>query len=183
MMGRGLTQAEVDAINAALAEVDMPEPSRVPEARWQALAEPLIKQFEGIARLRADGRIQAYPDPGTGGAPWTIGWGSTGPDIKQGTVWTREQADEQFRKHLLHFAGAVNGLLTGPTTPAQFAAMVSLAYNIGAGEFAKSTLLKRHNAGKYDQAAAEFLRWNWAGGRVMAGLTRRRQAEAGLYRS
>ena len=51
----------------------------------------LIKPFEGLARRRADGLVQAYPDPGSGGAPWTIGYGSTGPDVKQDTVWTMQQ--------------------------------------------------------------------------------------------
>lgn len=182
--GRGLSQSEVDRINAALDGVDMPEPARVPASEWQSLAEPLVKQFEGIHRVRPDGKVQAYPDPGTGGAPWTIGWGSTGPDIKQGTVWTRDQCDEQFSKHLAHFANGVEAALgSSPSTASQFAAMVSLAYNIGLGAFRKSTLLKRHKAGKYDAAAREFLRWNRAGGKVMRGLTRRREAEAGLYRA
>ena len=55
----------------------------------------LVQQFEGCARRQADGTFAAYPDPGTGGDPWTIGWGSTGPDIKTGLVWTQQQCDDR----------------------------------------------------------------------------------------
>ena len=67
----------------------------------------LIKQFEGCARRRGDGWFDAYPDPGTGGAPWTIGWGATGPGIVQGTVWSGAQCDARLEADLirLHKAG------------------------------------------------------------------------------
>lgn len=149
---------------------------------WTTLAIPLIQEFEGYAKDLGDGRVQSYPDPATGGAPWTIGWGSTGPDIVKGTIWTRAQAEERFRRHVEHFANGVEFALDGArTTNAQLAAMVSLAYNVGLANFKSSTLLKKHKAGDYDGAQAEFQRWNRAGGKVMAGLTRRRQAEAKLY--
>ena len=180
--GSGLTQAEVDRINAALRETDAPDPTAASD--WKKIAIPLIQKFEGFAKDIGGGKVKAYPDPGTGGKPWTIGWGSTGPDIGPSTVWTHEQAQERFESHLEHFAGGVEDALgSSPTTAGQLAAMVSLAYNIGLGAFRGSTLLKRHKAGQYDAAAREFLRWNRAGGRVMAGLTRRREAEAGIYRS
>lgn len=162
-------------------------------------AEPgiaLMKQFEGFARLRPDGRVEAYPDPGTGGEPWTIGWGSTGADpfnggrIRRGTIWTREQADTRFRQHLAEFEAVVNKALKVPTTQNQFDAMVSFTYNVGPGDparkiqgFLSSTLLSHHNARRFNDAANEFLRWNRAGGRVMTGLTRRREAERRLYLS
>lgn len=143
----------------------------------------LIKQFEGCAKRLPDGRLAAYPDPGSGGDPWTIGWGSTGPDIERGTIWTQEQADARFAEHLAQFAARVDKLLGDvPTTPAQFGAMVSLAYNIGVNAFGKSTVLRKHKAGDYGGAADAFLMWNKAAGKVMAGLTRRREAEAALYR-
>ncbi|MFN3991270.1 MAG: lysozyme [Erythrobacter sp.] len=148
-----------------------------------------MKQFEGFARLLPDGRVEAYPDPGTGGEPWTIGWGSTGIDpfnggrIRRGTIWTREQADMRFREHLAEFERAVNSGIKVPTTQNQFDAMVSLTYNIGAQALRRSTLLSHHNARRFNDAANEFLRWNRAGGRVMAGLTRRREAERRLYLS
>ena len=144
----------------------------------------LVQQFEGCAKKRPDGTIEAYPDPGSGGDPWTIGWGSTGPDIKKGTVWTQKQCDDRFSEHLGEFARKVEGLLGGaPTTQAQFDAMVSFAYNVGPGNLASSTLLKKHKAKDYAGAAAEFAKWNKAAGKVMTGLTRRRAAESALYSS
>ncbi len=141
----------------------------------------LIKQFETCARRRADGLYAAYPDPGTGGDPWTIGWGSTGPGIARGTVWTQAQCDARLEADLLRFAREVERALTGaPTSEAQFDALVSFHYNTGA--IARATLTRLHCRGDYAAAAAEFARWTRAGGRVLAGLTRRRAAEAKLYR-
>jgi GH24 family phage-related lysozyme (muramidase) len=152
----------------------------VPEAmRTSQAGIDLIHSFEGL-------RLKAYPDPGTGGSPWTIGWGSTtdeqGRPIEPGTVWTRERADARFRQHLAQFEQAVrNALGDAPVTQNQFDAMVSLAYNIGIPAFQRSTLVRKHRAGDYAGAQAEFARWNRAGGRVMTGLTRRREAEARMY--
>jgi lysozyme len=165
---------------------------RAPAASGMKTAAPgiaLMKEFEGLARVRPDGRIEAYPDPGTGGEPWTIGWGSTGQDpfnggrIRKGTIWTREQADTRFRQHLAQFEAAVNKAIKVPTTQNQFDALVSWTYNVGEAAMAKSTLISHHNARRFNDAANEFLRWNRAGGRVMAGLTRRREAERKLYLS
>lgn len=143
--------------------------------------ESLIKQFEGCAKKRPDGKFEAYPDPGTGGDPWTIGWGSTGKDIRKGVIWTQAQCDERFARHVQEFVRDVNTALAGaPTTQNQFDALVSFHYNTGA--IFKATLTKLHKAGKFVEAAAEFLRWNKAGGKVMPGLTRRRQAESDLYK-
>ena len=146
----------------------------------------LIHSFEGYAFALADGSVRAYPDPATGGKPWTIGWGSTsdenGRPIEPGTIWTRERADARFRQHLGEFEAQVSKALgSSATTQGQFDAMVSLAYNVGVGNFTSSTLLRKHKAGDYAGAKAEFARWNRAGGKVMAGLTRRRAAEAALY--
>jgi len=147
----------------------------------QACAK-LIQQFEGCAKKQADGSFLAYPDPGSGGDPWTIGWGSTGPDIKKGVVWTQKQCDDRFASHLEEFAGKVSNLLgDSPTTQSQFDAMVSFAYNVGVANLSASTLLKKHKAKDYKGAAAEFARWNKAAGKVLPGLTRRRAAEAALY--
>jgi GH24 family phage-related lysozyme (muramidase) len=142
----------------------------------------LIQEFEGCAKKQPDGSFTAYPDPGTGGDPWTIGWGSTGTDIKKGVVWTQQQCDERFTSHLAEFAANVGKALGGtPTTQPQFDAMVSFAYNVGVNNLAASTLLKKHKAGDYKGAALEFARWNKAAGKVLPGLTRRRAAEAALY--
>ncbi|MBA4045818.1 MAG: glycoside hydrolase [Erythrobacter sp.] len=146
----------------------------------------LIKRFEGCARLRTDGMVAAYPDPGTGGEPWTIGWGATGRDHVHGgrigpqTVWTQAQCDGRLAQDLARYASdVVRALGDAPTTQAQFDAMVSFHYNTGA--IARATLTQKHIAGDFQGAAREFNRWNRAGGRVLKGLVRRRAAEAALY--
>ena len=144
----------------------------------------IIKEFEGYARRLPDGRCQAYPDPASGGDPWTIGFGSTGPGIKRGVIWTRQQAEERLEADVIRFAIGVAKKLEGgaATSQGQFDSLISLAYNVGLGNFQSSTLLKKHRAGNKAGAAAEFAKWNKAAGKVMAGLTRRRAAEAQLYR-
>jgi len=146
----------------------------------------LIKRFEGCARLRTDGLVAAYPDPGTGADPWTIGWGATGRDSVHGgrigpqTVWTQAQCDERLAQDLRRYAADVaRALGDAPVTQPQFDALVSLHYNTGA--IARATLTRLHIAGDYHGAAQEFARWNRAGGRVLKGLVRRRAAEAELY--
>lgn len=155
---------------------------------WVELASPLVERFEGLARLIPGGKVEAYPDPGTDGVPWTIGIGSTtdedGAPIAQGTVWPVERARKRFAAHLAEFGAGVDRLIAGkPTTAAQKAAMASLAYNIGLDAFGRSTVLKKHRAGDYSAAADAFALWNKAAGRVLPGLVRRRKAEADLYRS
>ena len=142
----------------------------------------LIKRFEGCARLRGDGSYEAYPDPGTGGAPWTIGWGATGPDIRPGTVWTQAQCDARLEHDVARHARDVDRALgDAPTTQAQFDALVSFHYNTGA--IGRATLTRKHCSGDYVGAEAEFARWNRAGGKVLRGLVRRRSDEAALYAS
>lgn len=137
------------------------------------IALKLIKEFEGC-------RLEAYPDPATGGDPWTIGWGATGQGIAKGLRWTQAQADMRLSHDVAKFmAGVVSAAPTGTAT--QIGAMTSLAYNIGLLAFQQSTLLRLHNAGNYAGAQAQFARWNRGGGKVMAGLTRRRDAEALVY--
>ena len=147
------------------------------------LGEALIKHFEGFADERADGMVQAYPDPASGGDPWTIGWGSTGGDIHRGTVWTKAQCQARFERDVAGFVTGVNNLIGNhPTTQNQFDALVSFAYNLGTHSLSTATLLNKHLHGNYADAALEFAKWNHAGGHVMAGLTTRRAAEAALYR-
>lgn len=136
----------------------------------------LMHEFEGC-------RLTAYADPGSqDGHPWTIGWGSTGPGIERGVVWTQERADARFAADLAAFSAKVREILAGgATAQSQFDAMVSFAYNVGTGAFASSTLLKKHKAGDFVGARAEFARWNKNDGQAMTGLTRRRAAEAALY--
>ena len=142
----------------------------------------IIREFEGYHKALPGGRVQAYPDPASGGAPWTIGFGSTGPDVKPGTIWTREMAMARMEADVRKFAaGVASRVGDAPTAQHEFDAMTSLAYNVGLGNFEKSTLLRKHKAGDKAGAAAEFPRWNRAAGKVMAGLTRRRAAERKLY--
>jgi len=144
----------------------------------------LVQQFEGCAKKQADGSFVAYPDPGTGGDPWTIGWGTTGPDVKQGLVWSQQQCNDRFTSDLDSFAAKVSAVLgTAKTSQNQFDAMVSFAYNVGIGNLSSSTLLKLHKAGDYAGAQGQFGRWNKAAGKVLPGLTKRRAAEANLYGS
>ena len=181
LLGRGFRQAEVEALDKAIDTVAGRAPNGGARSMGpQGLA--LIRQFEGCARLRRDGMVEAYPDPGTGGEPWTIGWGATGSGIGPGTVWTQQRCDARLESDVARHARDVAFALgDAPTTQAQFDALVSFHYNTGA--IARSTLLRRHLAGDYRAAAEEFARWNRAGGRVLKGLVRRRAAEARLYRS
>lgn len=133
----------------------------------------LIKSYEGL-------ELTAYRCAAN---VLTIGYGSTGSHVKEGMAITEAEAEELLRKDLARFENGVSALTEGvPTTDDQFSACVSLAFNIGLGAFAGSTLLKRHKLKNYVGAAKEFLRWNRAGGRVLKGLTRRREAEGRLYR-
>ena len=180
LLGRGFRQAEVEALDRAIDTVA----GRAPNGGARSIGPQglaLLRQFEGCARLRRDGMVEAYPDPGTGGEPWTIGWGATGPGIGPGSVWTQQQCDARLESDVARHARDVAiALGDAPTTQAQFDAMVSFHYNTGA--IARSTLLRRHLAGDYRAAEEEFARWNRAGGRVLKGLVRRRAAEARLYR-
>jgi len=107
----------------------------------------LIKRFGGCASQRADGLIEAHPDPGTGGAPWTIGWGATYADVSPGTVWTQEQCDARLAEDVArHAADVTEALGNIPTTSqAQFDALVSFHYNTGAIRWA--TLTTKHRKG------------------------------------
>ena len=184
LLGRGFRQAEVAALDAAIDSAmrpDSPDPVETPREMSEA-GVALIKRFEGCARRRPDGLVEAYPDPGTGDAPWTIGWGATGRAIGPGTAWTQAQCDARLAADLTRHAGDVTRAIgEAPTSQAQFDALVSFHYNTGA--IGRATLTRRHRAGDHAGAAREFARWNRAGGRVLAGLVRRRAAEAALYRA
>lgn len=135
----------------------------------------LIKGFEGR-------RLRAYQDSVK---IWTIGYGTTfypdGSPVKQGDSITEERADFLLKWQVLEKSGAVDALVKG-VNQNQFNALVSFAYNVGAGALKKSTLLKKLLVNPNDPTiAAEFLKWNKAGGKELPGLTKRRQAEADLY--
>ena len=141
---------------------------------WQTLALESIKRWEGC-------QLRAYPDPATGGDPWTIGYGTTGPTIKNGLMWTQTQADAALLEDVKELGRDVQACCKRSLEPHERAALVSFAYNVGIGALRNSTLLRLLNAGETMKAADQFLRWNRAAGKVMRGLTKRRQAERQLF--
>lgn len=134
-----------------------------------------IKSFEGF-------RGEAYQDS-TG--VWTIGYGHTAaagaPFPEKGMSISKEEAEILLRKDLEIYEKAVTNLVQVPVNDNQFAALVSLCFNIGVGAFSKSTLLKKLNLGLYEEAGAQFMRWTKAKGQVLQGLVNRRYAESALW--
>lgn len=130
----------------------------------------LIKSFEGL-------RLSAYKCPAD---VWTIGYGTTA-GVQPGQTITKERAEELLREDVKRFEAQVLRLVKVPLTQGQHDALVSFVYNLGAGNLSNSTLLRLLNAGDYAGAAAQFDRWNKAGGKVLAGLVRRRAAERALF--
>ena len=181
LLGRGFRQSEVDAIDRALDCAEGDGSACTPTRAIGPAGIALITEFEGCARIRKDGKVEAYPDPASGGDPWTIGWGATGPGIARGTVWTREACDARLEADLARYAAEVaEALGDAPTTQNQFDALVSFHYNTGA--IRRATLTRKHRAGDYAGAAREFDRWCFGSGRKLKGLVRRRAEEAALYR-
>jgi lysozyme len=131
----------------------------------------LIKEFEGL-------RLKSYKDAV---GIWTIGYGSTGKDIGPNLIWTEQQCLDRLRHNVEEFERAIERLVTVNLTENQFSALVCFVYNVGAGNFKSSTMLKLINKSDFAGAAIQFLRWNKAGGKVLDGLTRRRQAEKDLF--
>jgi lysozyme len=114
----------------------------------------------------------------------TIGLGHTnhhGRKFDANSRWTAGECTEAFLEDMAGFEAAVRRLVTVPLAGHQYDALVSFTYNCGEGNLAKSTLLKCVNRGDHKQAAAEFLKWNKGGGKVLPGLTRRRASESLLY--
>lgn len=126
--------------------------------------------------------LVAYPDPATGGAPWTIGYGHTG-GVRPGDTCTEAQADEWLRQDMAHVAFHINRLLKVKVTQREFDALCVLAFNIGIGNLESSTLLKLLNEAKYEDAAMQFTRWDHAGGKEIPGLLRRRKDEQALFQA
>jgi lysozyme len=141
----------------------------------QATVE-LVKEFEGF-------RAKAYKCPA---GIWTIGYGTTaaagvGITPKEGMTITRSDAEGYLHGALEKFAAQIESDITAPINENEFGAFVSLAYNIGPGAFRKSSALRHFNAGDKAKAAAAILLWDKAGGKVLRGLTRRREAERKLF--
>ncbi|GGB96189.1 hypothetical protein GCM10011494_13350 [Novosphingobium endophyticum] len=183
LLGRAFTRDEVARLDAA---IDLALDQNVRAATRHSLGErgrALIRKWEGCARKRSDGLLEAYPDPGSkDGRPWTIGWGSTGPDIGPGTIWTQAQCDADFDETVARYAAEVaDALGPAPTTQGQFDALVSFHYNTGA--IRSATLTRLHRQGQFAMAAKEFAKWIHNDGRAMGGLRKRRDEEAALYLS
>ena len=138
----------------------------------------------GIALIKRNELLvlHAYPDPGTGGEPWTIGYGHTG-DVKKGHTITEHQADVLLKHDLERAERAVEELTAGVSlNDNEFAALVSFVFNCGRANLASSTLLIKLKANApRAHVATEFLKWNHAAGKVLAGLTKRREEERQLF--
>lgn len=132
----------------------------------------LTEKFEGL-------RLQAYQDIV---GIWTNGYGNT-HNVVPGSTITLDQAVSDLRDNIAGAEYVVNRVVTVPLKQGQFDALVDFVFNLGAGNFQSSTLLRKLNAKDYAGAAAEFNKWNHAGGKVVAGLTARRQAETDLFNS
>jgi len=177
-------------INWVTSNFKKTQPNHTSEKGWQ-----FICRHEGL-------ELEAYPDPNSplgracaaknyrmrsyrkiagwenlSGAPWTIGYGNTAPGVKQGVTITQAQAEQLLAQRLRsEFEPAVDSVCKGLTPAYQYDAMVSLAYNIGATAFRKSTVAKMHAAGNHAAAAEAFLLWH--SGHT---LTERREREKELY--
>jgi len=146
----------------------------------------VIKHFEGL-------ETKAYPDPASGGAPWTIGYGHTGTDVRPGMVWNEAQAESVLRSDIAKFERIVSNALITAVTQGQFDALVSFCFNVGPGRKGvkdgllvlkngnPSSLLRLTNAREFDAAVRQFKYWGNSLGKPMKGLIRRRAAEACLY--
>ena len=130
----------------------------------------ILKYFEGC-------RLEAYQDSV---GVWTIGYGHT-KGVLEGMTITQEGAEQLLQTELEEYEGYIEKYVTVPLTQNQFDALVCWVYNLGPTNFKNSTLLKELNAGNYNAAGQEITRWNKAGGKVLAGLVKRREAEAQLF--
>jgi lysozyme len=132
----------------------------------------LIKDSEGC-------KLKAYQCPA---GVWTVGYGYTGKDIKKGVTWTQEKADEDVAKTalaVLNQAVKYSPILATANIE-KLAAIADFIYNLGVGNYAKSTLKKQIDAGNWLAASSEIKKWDKAGGKVLKGLTIRRNKEAEL---
>ena len=130
----------------------------------------ILKYFEGC-------KLTAYQDSV---GVWTIGYGHT-KGVFDGMTITQEEAEQMLLTELEEYEGYIEDMVTVPLTQNQFDALVVWIYNLGPTNFKNSTLLKELNAGNYNAAGQEITRWNKAGGKVLAGLVKRREAEAQLF--
>lgn len=141
----------------------------------------LVKAFEGLHKVNRDGKVSAYRCPA---GKWTIGYGST-KGVRSGMVITKEEAEHLLTSDLEVCMAAIRRHVKVPLSQNQTDSMASFIYNLGEGNFASSTLLKKLNKGEYEAVPTELAKWNKAtvDGKkvVLPGLTRRRAAEAALF--
>lgn len=130
----------------------------------------LIKSFEGC-------ELSAYQDSV---GVWTIGYGHT-VGVKKGDKITQAKADKMLSEDLAIYEQGVQSMVKRTLTQGQFDALVSFSFNVGLGALGRSTLLRLLNSGDWQAASQQFARWNKAGGRILTGLTRRREAERKLF--
>ena len=134
----------------------------------------LENEFEGCS-------LTAYPDPASGGDPWTIGYGHTGPEVYDGLTITQEQADAWLAVDKRKAQDVIDRYVTVHLTANEDLALRDFIFNLGGGNFRSSTLLRKLNLGDFAGAADEFEKWDHACGKVVAGLLRRRTAEKELF--
>jgi len=130
----------------------------------------LIKRFEGC-------KLEAYLCPAN---KWTIAYGRI-KDVKEGDTCTQEQAEKWLDEELEEYEGYVENAVKLPLSQCQFDALVAWTYNLGPTNLSSSTMLKCLNKAEFDRVPSEIKRWNKAGGEVLDGLIRRREAEALLF--
>ena len=130
----------------------------------------LIKKFEGC-------ELEAYQ---CSAGVWTIGYGHT-KGVEEGMTITKDQAEQMLLEELVEYEVAVEEAVDNQLDQCMFDALVSWTYNLGPTNLNNSTMLKVLNAGEYDEVPAQIKRWNKAGGKVLQGLIRRREAEALLF--
>jgi lysozyme len=131
----------------------------------------ITKQFEGC-------KFTAYKCPAE---KWTVGYGHTGPDVYEGLTIDQVRADQILMIDMIGAQNTVNNFLKVQVNQNQFDALCDFVFNVGAGNFKSSTLLKLVNEKKFDEAAKEFANWTKGGGKVLPGLVKRRAAEAELF--
>ncbi len=144
--------------------------------RMSAAGLAVVKEFEGL-------RLKAYKCPA---AVWTIGYGHTSaagnPIVTPELVITNDEAEQILERDMVQYEDGVKRFVKVELTQNQFDALVDFAYNAGVGRLSTSTLLKKVNAGKFDEVPAEFMKWTKGGGKELPGLVRRRRAEVKLWR-
>lgn len=130
-----------------------------------------IKKYEGC-------QMESYEDSN---GRWAVGYGQTGPQITKGLRITQLEADAFLRNHVERVQEDISRLVKVKLTQNQFDALVGLVYNIGLGAFSSSTLLKKINGDKMEEAAQEILKWTHSQGKELPGLKNRRQDEYYLF--